>query len=231
MSKLIIFLLVIAAIVVALFAISSPETPKITEIPRSSKVQETPDEKQDDDLRYGSIDAPVQIIEFMDYKCPNCGVFHDQTVPELKKSFIDNEKASIIVKPIDVIGPDSRRTALGAYCAHDQGQFISYHDAVMSYLWDTYYEKRNYKAEFEDVVTEKVLRQILDDSIIDIAELVLCINDERHAGNLESNKSLAAANKLYGTPGFILGDQSFTGGQPFKVFETLINLQLEDQRT
>src|SRR3989344_4971275 len=43
----------------------------------------------DDDAFLGDENAPVTIIEFSDYQCPFCAKFYLNTLPSLKKEYID----------------------------------------------------------------------------------------------------------------------------------------------
>ena len=46
--------------------------------------------------RLGSIDAPVQLIEFFDYNCPHCQEWHKTIFPIIKEKYIDKGYASLI---------------------------------------------------------------------------------------------------------------------------------------
>lgn len=55
----------------------------------------------------GSPDAPVKIIEFADFKCPQCKQFHMKIFPELKSEYIDTGKVQFTYINVSEIGPDS----------------------------------------------------------------------------------------------------------------------------
>src|SRR5699024_10504587 len=46
----------------------------------------------DDVTAMGDVDAPVVLIEYSDYRCPFCGSFARDTMPELKEEYIDTGK-------------------------------------------------------------------------------------------------------------------------------------------
>jgi protein-disulfide isomerase len=43
----------------------------------------------DDDPQLGNSDAKVTIIEFGDYQCPSCRAFWRETLPRIKKEYVD----------------------------------------------------------------------------------------------------------------------------------------------
>ena len=72
----------------------------------------------------GAPDAPVTVVEFMDYQCPYCKRFIQSTFPLLKRDFIDTGKVRWIVRdlPLD-FHPNARKAAQAAHCAGEQGKF------------------------------------------------------------------------------------------------------------
>ena len=54
----------------------------------------------------GKEDAPVTIIEYASLTCSHCASFHQDTLPEIKKKYIDTGKAKLIFRdfPFDRLG-------------------------------------------------------------------------------------------------------------------------------
>src|SRR5512146_1268003 len=48
----------------------------------------------------GRADAPVTLVEFMDYQCPYCRRFHTDTFAELKKQYIDTGKLRFVSRDL-----------------------------------------------------------------------------------------------------------------------------------
>ncbi|WP_430513237.1 DsbA family protein [Pannonibacter phragmitetus] len=57
------------------------------------------------DIVLGNEDAPVTIIEYASMTCGHCANFHKNTLPELKKQYIDTGKAKLILRefPLDPV--------------------------------------------------------------------------------------------------------------------------------
>jgi protein-disulfide isomerase len=178
------------------------------------------------DLVIGDKNASTAVIEYADFKCPSCGQFHQTTSKDLSREYFDTKKAKLAFRPMAVIGPDSERAAVGAYCADDQGKFQTYHDAVFNYMWTNYYKNRNYDAEFQDVLTLGVLSSIASDVGIEGLSFSSCMNSGKKEQLIASNQSLASQAGARGTPTFSIGGQLIVGPQPLGVFKKLIEAQL-----
>lgn len=211
----------ILILIVGFFAISSPATDNSESANNTVAASYVPLESE---LYIGSQDAEATIIEYADFKCPSCGQFHQTTSEELQKAYPTSLK--IAFRPIAVIGPDSERAAVGAYCAADQNQFKAYHDNVFDYMWENYYAARNYAAEFEDILTARVLGEVAQESNLNTEQFVSCLEDPAHASLVDRNLQSAQTAGVRGTPTFVVNGQNITGPQPFNVFKPLIEIQL-----
>lgn len=79
--------------------------------------------------RLGSPTSSPGIVEFLDYRCPYCRVFHDSL-----QAFLDaNPTAAIAIRFIPSrLDPVYRRAALAAVCAAEQGSFPAMHARLMA---------------------------------------------------------------------------------------------------
>lgn len=179
---------------------------------------------QPSELLIGSSTAPAVIVEYADFKCPSCGQFHQTTAKQLKEAYPDNLK--IVFRPIALIGPDSERAAIGAYCAADQGKFVQYHDTVFDYMWDNYYEDRQFAVEYEDVLTADVLSDIGKTIALEERAFSSCLADDDKKEQVATNMELAQQAGIKGTPTFVIADRVIAGPQPFNVFKSLVDLQI-----
>ena len=58
---------------------------------------------QPDDRVLGKADAPITIFEYFSLTCPHCADFDQETLPEVKKNWIDTGKAKLVYRdfPLD----------------------------------------------------------------------------------------------------------------------------------
>ena len=180
-----------------------------------------------DTLVIGDKNAPVTIVEYGDFKCPNCAKFHTSTGQGIRQDYIETDQANIEFRNIALIGPDSQRAAQGAYCANDQSKFTQYHDAVYEYMWNTYYQAGNYQSEFDDVLTQEFLTKLAGEQGMNKQQFEACLSSGKYSDALQADLEQAEEDGARGTPYFVIGDQSITGPQPYSVFKTLIDLQLQ----
>ncbi|MBX3575970.1 MAG: DsbA family protein [Rhizobiaceae bacterium] len=69
----------------------------------------------------GKDDAPVTIVEYASMTCPHCANFHKNTLPEIKKNYIDTGKARLIFREFPF--PQDSRSEAGfmlARCSDDR---------------------------------------------------------------------------------------------------------------
>ncbi|MQA88012.1 MAG: thioredoxin domain-containing protein [Streptosporangiales bacterium] len=81
-------------------------------------------------LTLGRDDAPVTIVEFGDYQCPNCGQFAREIKPRLVREYVDKGVVRLMWRDFPFYGEQSVDAAVAARAAGRQGEFWAYHDAL-----------------------------------------------------------------------------------------------------
>lgn len=165
----------------------------------------------------GSMAAPVSIVEFMDYECPFCRQFYSQTLPELRRRYVETGKVRFYVMAFPL---DKHKTAMlaarAARCAHQQLRFWSLHDAM----------------ETDDVGLElNRLTELAGRAGADADKFRSCVDsaDSKEAIRWDMNE--AARIGVGGTPAFIIGrtinsgveGEVVLGNRPFGVFAEKID--------
>ncbi len=84
----------------------------------------------DNDPAFGPEAAKVTIIEFGDFQCGFCKQFFDQTYARLKYDYGDKIRFVYRDFPVTSTHPEAQAAAEAAQCAHEQGRFWAYHDAL-----------------------------------------------------------------------------------------------------
>lgn len=81
----------------------------------------------------GQDSAPVTIVEFSDLECPFCHQFFKETLPQIKKDYIDTGKVKMYYRHYPLpFHPMAKPLANAVECANDQGKFWELHDTIFS---------------------------------------------------------------------------------------------------
>jgi len=164
----------------------------------------------------GSKDAPITIVEFMDYQCPYCQQFYRQTFRDLKEQYIDSRKVRFYVVQFPLARHTNALLAAGAArCAGEQGQFWAMHGRMQS--------------EAGELGVDK-LAGLAKEVGIDVAKFQGCIEARKYDGAIEEGRREASSNGIRGTPTFVIGKSTptgvegelVTGALPFGTFEAKI---------
>jgi protein-disulfide isomerase len=158
----------------------------------------------------GEKTAPVSIIEFGDYKCPNCKNFATNVVPIIEKELIDTGKAKFYFMNYSFINTDSIRSAKFAESVYKElgnDTFWKFHELL--------YKKQPTESKYEkmDVYTEEFLTSTLKEVASD-AEVSKVVKNFQSKGSEDDwNKDMQLADKLgvTGTPTILVNGEMFNG--------------------
>ena len=80
----------------------------------------------------GQKNATVTVVEFSDYQCPFCARHVQQTLPLLRKEYVDTGKVKYVFRdhPLESIHPAAFKAAEAARCGGEQGKFWEMHDKL-----------------------------------------------------------------------------------------------------
>lgn len=175
----------------------------------------------DDDPQLGNADAKVTIIEFGDYQCPLCRAFWRETLPRIKKEYVETGRVRIVFRdfPIQDIHPEATVTAMAAECAEDQGKFWEFHDKVF----------REQDRRGRDVVRYKVadVKRWATDVGLEAAAFNECLDSERHKAEVQKDYKDGADIGMNGTPVFFINGRALVGAHPFATFQKIIEEELK----
>jgi len=167
----------------------------------------------------GDPSAPITLIEFGDFQCPNCGRFARDTSPQIEASFVESGKVSMAFKHFTVVGPDSISAAMASQCANDQGMFWEFHDELYN----------NQGHENSGWASKDNLRQIASNMGLDKQSFDSCLDSNKYKSLVENDLNLAKQIKFTGTPSFLIlkndgsQPQALTGAYPYTSFEKIFD--------
>lgn len=84
-----------------------------------------PLEPDEHDRVLGDPEAPVTLIEYSSLTCPHCARFHTQTIPQVKKEWVDSGKVRVIARhfPLDRL---ALFAALVAECLESNDSYFAF---------------------------------------------------------------------------------------------------------
>jgi len=158
----------------------------------------------------GEETAPVQIVEFGDYKCPVCKNFNETFFPQIEKDFIETGKASFYFMNYSFINIDSIRSAKFAEAVYTElgnGTFWEFHKLLYEKQPDDIaYEKKDV---FTEAFLEDTLKEIVSEEEAQKVVASFAKNESESAWDID----MKAANKvgIAGTPTLYVNGKKFEG--------------------
>lgn len=174
----------------------------------------------DDDPILGSKDAPVVIIEFSDYQCPFCRVFWEETLPLLKKNYIDTGKVAFVYRDYPLSGHQAAQiSAVAANCANEQGKYWEYHDKIFSE--QAKLGKNTISYDKDD------LAKWAKELGLNIPSFNLCFSSGKYDEEIKKDYAAGSVAGVTGTPGFFINGRPVKGALPYEFFESIIKEELD----
>jgi len=171
----------------------------------------------------GNPDAPITILDFSDFQCPNCGRHVKNTEPILNETYMQTGKASLVYKYFPVVGFDSVNPSLAGQCSHEQGKFWQFHQLLFA----------NQKPIDSGWVSKDNLKNFASQiSGLDLQKFSECLDSEHYKDHINKDLEMAKKFQLRATPSFIIVNNDgtdpeiLTGAHPFPSFAAIIDNKL-----
>ena len=182
----------------------------------------SPEISLDDAVPRGSAKAKVAVVEFTDFECPYCARHFHETLPQIKKAFIDTGRIRYYARafPLD-FHAHAKSASIAAYCAGKAGKYWEMHDRLFSRQGD-----------LGDALYHEDARAIgLDDG-----KFSACQADAQSAQRIAADVQYGTTVGVSGTPKFFIGRiqgnkvvdvVAVTGARPFDYFKSVIESKLK----
>ena len=163
----------------------------------------------------GNPDAPVTIIEYVSMTCSHCASFHRDTLPAIKKQFIDTGKVRLILRdfPLDRI---ALQAAAVARCA-PQGQYFGVVDALFR-SQSRWVQSGDPTASIAGIARLSGMSRETVDSCLSSEVLQRDVLQDRLIGE--------RSHGIQSTPSFVINGKTITGDRGADAFIDIINQQL-----
>ncbi len=152
----------------------------------------------------GNPNGNVTLVEFFDYNCPYCRTM----APLMEKAEASDPQLRIVYKGFPILSAGSVFAAKAALAANRQGKYVAFHRAL-----------HQGRGQVDEAKVLEVART-LD---LNVARMKADMQDAAIERMLETNNKLAQALHITGTPGFVAGDEVWTGATDFNGLQALIS--------
>lgn len=165
----------------------------------------------------GDPNAPLTLVEYVDFQCIHCYNFFAQTQDTVVENHVETGEILYEMRVMDYLGAESQTSAEAAYCAADQNLFWEYHDVVFA----------NYSSGNRGGYSESRLIEFAATAGLDTAQFTSCLESDEKLAVLEQNRADALASGVSGTPAFVLNGEVLAGGNlPYVQLQAAIQAAL-----
>lgn len=165
----------------------------------------------------GNPSASITILEWGDYQCTYCHLFHESSLNTILDEYINSGKVNLVFKDFPLNGPDSVLAAEAAYCAGDQGKYWEYHDELYA----------NWGGERTGWITLDSLNKFAKTVNLEIDAFDSCLNEQKYKLKVLELEKFGRDIGIDATPSFLVFNDEkiikIIGNQPIDVFRKAID--------
>ena len=168
----------------------------------------------EDDFIIGDENAPITIIEYASMSCSHCANFHTNTLPDLKKEYIDTGKVRMVFRDY----PFNYPALLGSMMMRCIPGDVRY-----DYM-NALYELQNTWVDRDPKVSKKELYKIMQSGGMQQEDFDACLsNVDLENQLLEGVMEAQREYKIGSTPSFIVNGVLYSGNKNIKEFRQIID--------
>ena len=158
----------------------------------------------------GSSTAATTIVEFVDFKCPNCRTAHPIMQQVVQKH---GSKVKLIIRelPFESLHPGTTDLAYVAVCSREQGKFWA--------VYDYFFVNQDRLPEKWSENDTVELARFLD---MDSQKLLACIKKPATQQAVNRDYADAISSGARGTPTFFVNGRKLEGVVPLSVWEEIL---------
>jgi protein-disulfide isomerase len=146
-------------------------------------------------LFIGNPDAPIHFLEYLDFACPHCANYEDETIIPFIQQAVSSGQATYEIRTMTfVAGQLSTNAAYAMFCAGEQGAAWEMHDALFAH----------YDVDQAQAYTTDGIQQIGNELGLDTAALANCVASGRYADRQSSFNTSFDDLGLTGTPSMLM---------------------------
>ncbi|MEK7153953.1 MAG: DsbA family protein [Patescibacteria group bacterium] len=167
----------------------------------------------------GNKNAKVTIVEYSDFECPFCKKFWSETLPLIKKEFIESGKAHFVYRHFPLPSHSGAKpAALATECAAEQGKFWQMHDEI--------YKRQDGQGQSAQLTKDNLKKWAVAIGL-DTAKFNQCLDSEKYSKKINDDLASGQTVGVTGTPTVFINGQKIVGAQPYETFKQAIDALLK----
>ncbi|MCM3658867.1 DsbA family protein [Agromyces mediolanus] len=171
----------------------------------------------DDPFAIGSVDAPIVLVEWADFRCPFCAVFMNDTMPVILDEYVDAGLVRYEFRDVAFFGDESTDAAVAARAAGEQGRFPEYLTALYAAAPESGHP---------DMPREKLIGFAETAGVPDLARFEADLDRPELRKAVAQSTADAQALGVTSVPFFVVGSQAMAGAQPVDAFRQFLDARL-----
>lgn len=169
----------------------------------------------DQSIVLGNREASLAVIVYSDFQCSFCGTFHKNQVKKLLDEYGDRAAFVFKALPLDT-HPKASLLASAALCAHEQGKYFEYANALFSKQHELE-QRSNTKQELKNISwMAKLNWKPFSD----------CLDQNRFEEQVTSEAAEARSLGLTATPAIFIGNRFFSGATEYNTLKKALDEEL-----
>ena len=204
-------IIVFSVLIVAITILFISKNQSLTEAVSKEQIKEVLAIKSDDWVK-GPADAPITIVEYLDFECEACRVYY-QITKQLKEEYKDNVRFVVRYYPLPN-HKNSMTSAQAVEYAGKQGKFWEMHDNL--------YENQTSWGE-KQTATPSIFEEYAKQIGLDMDKYKNEVNSSEVKNRINRDKVDAERLGIQGTPTFFINGERIPNPKGYEDFKSLID--------
>jgi len=164
----------------------------------------------DDDPVLGNSKAQIVIVEFVDFKCPNCKIA-DPIIKKITQKYWSKIKVIARDFPAESLHPGASELAVLASCAHSQGKYWALQDLLFAN-----------QDQLPAKLTELDMKNLLGQAGVDLVQVQKCLGGVQVKTEINRDYATGFKYGVRGTPTFFINGQKIEGVISLEAWEKFL---------
>lgn len=171
----------------------------------------------DADIKLGSAEANVKVVEFADFQNPSSKKFNEAVIKNILKDYGD--KVQFVFKQLPIPQyPQTQNAALASECANEQGKFAEYADKLFASQADW--------GAVKDAKNTQKFKTYASTLGLNYTQFAKCLDDQKYKDKVAADVQDAQSFGLTETPALFVGSDLQGGTASYDDVKKLIEAQL-----